>query len=312
MALCRTRSYTYFSSSSSSSSSSYSFPPLLQLPFTSPLPVCLPSRNCLGFHSWALGNCPLSFPYGNATILSGSKGLRIPRDDALFGRNGAVICFSFRSLGWNAEESPYDMLGVEKHVTEEEIKIAYRQMAKQFHPDGVNLNAILTEIAPYILLVYDGNGVLQGGETAEQRFIKIQAAYELLIDKEKRMEYDADHCNNPLKASKAWMEWVVKKKKAYEQRGEMAVTLWAEQQQREMSLKARRLSRFKVDPEEERKILAKEKQSAVENFEITLKRHTLVLKKRDILRKKAESAVKKKLVQQLLAEEGLELDDERF
>ncbi|KAJ7259190.1 hypothetical protein O6H91_Y409900 [Diphasiastrum complanatum] len=290
MALCRTRSYTYFSSSSSSSSSSsYSFPPLLQLPFTSPLPVCLPSRNCLGFHSWALGNCPLSFPYGNATILSGSKGLRIPRDDALFGRNGAVICFSFRSLGWNAEESPYDMLGVEKHVTEEEIKIAYRQMAKQFHPD-----------------------VLQGGETAEQRFIKIQAAYELLIDKEKRMEYDADHCNNPLKASKAWMEWVVKKKKAYEQRGEMAVTLWAEQQQREMSLKARRLSRFKVDPEEERKILAKEKQSAVENFEITLKRHTLVLKKRDILRKKAESAVKKKLVQQLLAEEGLELDDERF
>uniref|UniRef100_A0A0A9BTD0 Uncharacterized protein n=1 Tax=Arundo donax TaxID=35708 RepID=A0A0A9BTD0_ARUDO len=30
--------------------------------------------------------------------------------------------------------------------------------------------------------VYDGNGTLEEGETAEPRFIKIQAAYELLID----------------------------------------------------------------------------------------------------------------------------------
>jgi hypothetical protein len=42
------------------------------------------------------------------------------------------------------------------------------------------------------------------------------------------------------------MEWVVKKKKAFEQRGDMAVSVWAEQQQREMNLKARRLSQQKV------------------------------------------------------------------
>lgn len=47
-------------------------------------------------------------------------------------------------------------------------------------------------------------------------------------------------------ASQAWMEWVMKKRKAFDQRGDMAVAAWAEQQQREMTLRARRLSRSKV------------------------------------------------------------------
>lgn len=42
-------------------------------------------------------------------------------------------------------------------------------------------------------------------------------------------------------------------------------------------------------------------------FNTTLKRHTLVLKKRDLLRKKAEED-KKTTITQLLAAEGLELD----
>ncbi|KAL5659456.1 hypothetical protein ACJX0J_032619, partial [Zea mays] len=46
-------------------------------------------------------------------------------------------------------------------------------------------------------------------------------------------------------ASQAWMEWVMKKRKAFDQRGDMAVAAWAEQQQREMTLRARRLSRSK-------------------------------------------------------------------
>lgn len=45
----------------------------------------------------------------------------------------------------------------------------------------------------------------------------------------------------------------------------------------------------------------------MEYFTSTLKRHTLVLKKRDLMRKKAEEE-KKGSISQLLAAEGLELD----
>lgn len=47
--------------------------------------------------------------------------------------------------------------------------------------------------------MYDGKGTLEEGETAEARFIKIQAAYELLMDKEKRRNYDTDNRVNPMK-----------------------------------------------------------------------------------------------------------------
>ncbi|OAY78253.1 Chaperone protein DnaJ [Ananas comosus] len=195
-----------------------------------------------------------------------------------------------RVSNWNSEKSPYDTLELERDADEEKIKSAYRRLAKFYHPD-----------------VYNGRGSLEEGETAEARFIKIQAAYELLIDVEKRRQYDRDHRVNPLKASQAWMEWLMKKRKAFDQRGDMAVAAWAEQQQREMNLRARRLSRSKIDPEEEKRILAKEKKASMEYFSSTLRRHTLVLKKRDLMRKKAEED-KKKVITQLLAAEGLELD----
>ena len=53
--------------------------------------------------------------------------------------------------------------------------------------------------------------------------------------------------------------------------------------------------------------MAKEKKASIEYFSNTLKRHTLVLKKRDLMRKKAEED-KKRVISQLLAAEGLELD----
>ncbi|XP_068638680.1 uncharacterized protein [Aristolochia californica] len=191
---------------------------------------------------------------------------------------------------WTSETSPYETPELGRDADDEQIKSAYRRLAKYYHPD-----------------VYDGRGTLEEGETAEARFIKIQAAYELLIDEEKRTQYDREHCVNPMKASQAWMEWLMKKRKAFDQRGDMAIAAWAEQQQREMNLRARRLSRSKIDPEEERRILAKEKKASMEHFSNTLKRHTLVLKKRDLMRKKAE-AERKKVISQLLAAEGLELD----
>lgn len=196
---------------------------------------------------------------------------------------------------WTDNKTPYQTLELEGDADEEEIKLAYRQLAKFYHPD-----------------VYDGRGTLEEGETAEARFIKVQAAYELLMDKDKRRQYDLDNRVNPMKASEAWIEWLMKKRKAFDQRGDMAVAAWAEQQQREMNIRVRRLSRSKIDPDEERKILAKEKKASMENFNNTLKRHTLVLRKRDIMRKKAAEE-KKKVIKQLLAAEGLELatdDDE--
>ncbi|KAF5199803.1 mRNA export factor [Thalictrum thalictroides] len=195
-----------------------------------------------------------------------------------------------RASQWTDEKSPYDTLELERDADDEKIKFAYRRLAKFYHPD-----------------VYNGRGTLEEGETAESRFIKIQAAYELLIDYEKRKKYDTEHRVNPMKASQAWMEWFMKKRKAFDQRGDMAIAAWAEQQQREMNIRARRLSHSKVDPEEEKRILAREKKASMEYFNNTLKRHTLVLKKRDLMRKKAEED-KKKVISQLLAAEGLELD----
>jgi hypothetical protein len=69
---------------------------------------------------------------------------------------------------------------------------------------------------------------------------------------------------------------------------------------------------LQVDPEEECRILAREKAATVTNFENTIRRQSLVLKKRDIMNKKAREEAQKKLVQQLLEAEGLELDDDRF
>lgn len=64
-----------------------------------------------------------------------------------------------------------------------------------------------------------------------------------------------------------------------------------------------------MDPEEERRIIAKERKASVENFNNTLKRHTLVLRKRDIMRRKSEEE-KKRVISRLLAAEGLELAEE--
>ncbi|XP_009780691.1 uncharacterized protein LOC107821981 [Nicotiana tabacum] len=196
------------------------------------------------------------------------------------------------AYNWNDSKSPYETLELERDADDEQIKVAYRRLAKFYHPD-----------------VYNGRGTLEEGETAEARFIKIQAAYELLIDEDERRKYDSDNRVNPMKASEAWVEWLMKKRKAFDQRGDMAIAAWAEQQQLELNLKVRRLARSKMDPDEERRIIAKEKKASLENFNNTLKRHTLVLRKRDIMRRKAEEE-KKKVISRLLAAEGLELEED--
>jgi curved DNA-binding protein len=66
-----------------------------------------------------------------------------------------------------ASKDYYDLLGVSKNSSDDEIKKAYRKLAMKFHPDR-NPNK----------------------KEAEERFKEINEAYAVLSDKEKRKQYD--------------------------------------------------------------------------------------------------------------------------
>ncbi|MDP8247464.1 MAG: molecular chaperone DnaJ [Candidatus Tritonobacter lacicola] len=61
----------------------------------------------------------------------------------------------------------YEILGVDKNATQEQIKKAYRSLAKKYHPDKT-----------------------RGDKRVEEKFKEIGEAYNLLKDKKKRAQYD--------------------------------------------------------------------------------------------------------------------------
>lgn len=60
----------------------------------------------------------------------------------------------------------YEVLGVDRNATEEEIRKAYRKLARKYHPD------------------------VNKGPDAEQKFKEVKEAYEILSDPQKRAQYD--------------------------------------------------------------------------------------------------------------------------
>ena len=64
-------------------------------------------------------------------------------------------------------EDPYAVLGVKREATQDEIRKAYRALAKKLHPD---LNP--------------------GDRQAEEKFKQVSAAYDLVGDAEKRGRFD--------------------------------------------------------------------------------------------------------------------------
>lgn len=67
----------------------------------------------------------------------------------------------------NNNENLYQILGVNKNASQEEIKKAYRKLSMEYHPDRNN-----------------------GSESSTEKFKKISAAYETLGDESNRRKYD--------------------------------------------------------------------------------------------------------------------------
>jgi len=79
----------------------------------------------------------------------------------------------------------YEILGVSKRATEKEIKVAYRALAKKYHPD-------VSEFPD-----------------AEERFVEASEAYDTLSDSTKRKRYDSALRNggNATRASARYEAW---------------------------------------------------------------------------------------------------------
>ena len=70
-------------------------------------------------------------------------------------------------MATQAKRDYYEILGVERSASDQEIKSSYRKLAMQYHPDRN-----------------------PGNPQAEEKFKEASEAYSVLIDSEKRARYD--------------------------------------------------------------------------------------------------------------------------
>lgn len=79
------------------------------------------------------------------------------------------------------QEDFYELLGVKRNASADEIKKSYRRLARKYHPD-----------------------VNPGNKSAEEKFKKISAAYDVLGDPKKRQMYDQFGTADPRAAEGTW------------------------------------------------------------------------------------------------------------
>ncbi len=80
-------------------------------------------------------------------------------------------------------KDPYQILGVSRSASQDEIRAAYRRLAKRHHPDRN-----------------------RGDNAAAERFKEVQAAYEVLGDAQRRAQYDQFGAGGPRPHFENWAD----------------------------------------------------------------------------------------------------------
>ncbi|MDR1466945.1 MAG: DnaJ domain-containing protein [Oscillospiraceae bacterium] len=73
-------------------------------------------------------------------------------------------------------KDPYEVLGISKNATTDEVKSAYRELAKKYHPDNYSDNPL--------------------SDLASEKMREINEAYDFIINKEKRSSNSYDQSQN--------------------------------------------------------------------------------------------------------------------